>query len=679
MTALPVQLPLAYIGPGAGFAVVGSFLILFAALGLALLTLLSLPLRLVVSLFRRPPRGVFRRCIIVGLDGMDPRRSERLMDAGRLPNLARLRAEGYFARLGSTCPPMSPVAWSTFATGVNPGKHSIFDFLTRNPQTYLPELSSARITGGVHPETRLLRRSRPFWVLLGERGVSSTILRMPITFPPERFRGLCLAAMCTPDLRGTQGEFTLFQSDAPAGATTGGRRVRVQPARARHGWRVDARLPGPTQDGREASVPLTVTWQDGAAAARLALPGRRLALTPGQYTPWVALKFRVGRRRVHGLCRFLLVGTSPAFRLYVTPLNIDPEHPALPIAHPPVFSVYLAKLLGPFATLGLAEDTWGLSEGAIDEDAFVRQVWDIHAERERMFLEMLRRTRRGVCACVFDVTDRMQHMFMPPDGTHAAHPDDPRDRILDDVYLRCDALVGRVLRQTGRRDWLAIVSDHGFTSFRRCVHVNVWLRQQGYLVPRDPAVTEDYLRNVDWSRTRAYAYGLSGICLNLRGREGQGIVDPGEEAATLKRELAASLLAWRDPADGAQVVREVYDAARTYTGPYATEAPDLIVGWFSGYRHSWETAVGRVDGVEAITANPEKWCGDHCVDRHEVPGVLFSNRPLATGGREPHLADMTPTLLQLWGLPLPGYLDGQPWTVDAGRGDTAADRRVNGR
>jgi hypothetical protein len=111
------------------------------------------------------------------------------------------------------------------------------------------------------------------------------------------------------------------------------------------------------------------------------------------------------------MARFLATETEPEFSLYMTPLNLDPERPALPISHPPYYAAYLANLLGSYATVGMAEDTWALNEGAIDEDAFLRQAWDIFAEREAMFLNALENTRRGVVACVFDTSDRVQHMF----------------------------------------------------------------------------------------------------------------------------------------------------------------------------------------------------------------------------------------------------------------------------
>jgi predicted AlkP superfamily phosphohydrolase/phosphomutase len=688
---------LAYIGPGAGFAVIGSFAILFAALFLGGLTLLSLPFRLVLSLFRRRPAGQFRRCVVIGFDGMDPRRATALMDAGRLPNLARLRDSGMFAPLGSTCPPISPVAWSTFATGVNPGKHNIFDFLSRDLRTCLPELSSVRIVddavpagmeacrhgpgripgrGGwllrppilrLRPKCQLLRKSRPFWCLLGERGVFSTILRVPVTFPPERFRGLSLSAMCTPDVRGTQGEFTVFQSAPVAGSATGGRRIQVcvEPCvAARH--RVRTALPGPRLRGRESSVPLEVTWESGATPATspshatLRICGQRVVLRAGAFSPWVRITFRSGFTRVHAICRFLLVERVPGFRLYVTPLNIDPEHPAMPVSWPNAYSIYLAKRHGLFATLGLAEDTWALTEGVIDEDAFRQQVSDIHAERTAMFLDALRRTRRGLCACVFDITDRIQHTFMRNAEGQTNLP-------IDEAYAACDRLVGETQQLLGPQDVLFVLSDHGFTTFTRGVNVNAWLREQGYLAVREGAGEEDCLRNVDWSRTRAYSFGLAGLHLNLQGRESRGIVLPGAGAQALKDELAARLAELRDPATGRPAVRQVYDAARVYSGPYAGNAPDLVIGWRGGYRHSWETAVGRTDGP-VFADNPGKWSGDHCVDRDEVPGVLFCSRKLGLPARGAHLADLAPTILGLWRIPAPSYMDGEAMRVAGGDG-----------
>lgn len=663
---LPLLSPLAYIGPGAGFAVMGSFLILLAAVVLGGISLLTLPARLLVALCRKPPRGTFRRVVVVGFDGMDPRRAARLMDAGQLPHLARLRDSGTFSTLGSTCPPMSPVAWSTFSTGVNPGKHGIYDFLGRNLRDGMPELSSARIVSDArgHAHAIGLRKSTPFWKLLGDRGVFSTVLRVPITFPAEPFNGLCLAAMCAPDIRGTQGEFTLFD-DTPAvpADLTGGLRIPVTVVSLRGTHRVRTVLPGPTLDGHTLNLTFTVTWRTPSGKARLAVDGQRITLTPGVSSSWVRLTFRRRLTRVSAIARFLLVANGPDFKLYVSPLNISPEKPSLPIAWPAAFSVYLAKRHGLFATLGLAEDTWALTGGAIDEKAFLQQVHAIHDEREAMFFNTLNLTRRGLCLCVFDITDRVQHTFLRPDSTQDADPATrPAHDPIDAAYRRCDALIGRTLPRLGANDLLLVLSDHGFTTFTRCVNVNAWLRDHGYLMEKKPGTDNDLLRNVDWSRTRAYSFGLTGIYLNLCGRETNGIVAPAE-AQALKDELIAKLTALHDPAAADRpVVRRIYDAQKVYHGPYTTLAPDLICGWHSGYRHSWETAIGRTDGP-VLADNTSHWCGDHCVDRDEVPGVLFSNRRLEFPARGPHLLDFAPTLLSLWRMPLPHHFDGVPWTL----------------
>jgi hypothetical protein len=249
---------LAYIGPGAGFAFLSSFFVLFTSLLLAVFFLLTWPIRALIRWVRRSQAystAMTERLVIVGLDGLDPDLCERLMEEGHLPNLAKLRAQGTFTRLQTTFPPISPVAWSSFSTGINPGRHNIYDFLTRDHRTYLPRLSSAEIrepsrhvTIGKYriplgkPKCALLRKSQPFWKLLGQHGVFSTVLRVPITFPPERFYGVQLSGMCVPDLRGTQGSFTWYTSQQDReGDHTGGERIRLNVL----GTRVESYIPGP--------------------------------------------------------------------------------------------------------------------------------------------------------------------------------------------------------------------------------------------------------------------------------------------------------------------------------------------------------------------------------------------------------------------------------------------------
>ena len=374
----------------------------------------------------------------------------------------------------------------------------------------------------------------------------------------------------------------------------------------------------------------------------------------GEYSPWIALTFRTSLgMKASGIARFLITETAPEFSLYVTPVHIDPEKPAMPISHPAYYAVYLAKLIGSFATLGMAEDTWALNEGVIDEKAFLEQTYLTHAERERMYLSALEHTRQGVVACVFDATDRVQHMFyrhLGEDGEFSG--------AIEDLYRRADELVGKTLPHVDGETVLFVLSDHGFTHFRRGVNLNTWLHQNGYLTLKDGALESGpYFQGVDWSRTRAYAVGLSGMYLNVKGREAGGIVAPGTEAASLVDELASKLSGLRDEENGETAIRQAYATRSLYQGPYLDAAPDLIVGYNEGYRISWDAATGKVGRV-AIEDNLKAWSGDHCIDPLLVPGVLFSNR--AIDAADPGIEDMAPTALDLFGIATPDWMEGKP-------------------
>ena len=667
----------AYIGPGAGITFLGSFFILLFAFALLVLSVLTWPIRALLLWIRRRRlhlKGETGRVVVIGLDGLDPARVRRLMDAGQLPCLQRLAANGTFSTLGTTLPPISPVAWSSFQTGVNPGKHNIFDFLNRDLRTYLPELSSARVIQKSRPgwlerfglgggSVRMLRKSQPFWKILGDHGIFSTILRVPITFPPERFFGLSLSAMCTPDLRGTQGSFTLFTTDpAECGNDAGGLRILLE----RHGPRIDGWLPGPPRNAGETPPDYRVRFQGRVVPGRneldLRIGGERLRLGLDGDIPWTRVSFRCGWfTRVSGLCRVRLLSLEPHIRLYVSPLHLDPERPAMPISHPLYYSIYLAKLHDSFATLGLAEDTWALNAGVISEQAFLDQAWAIHDERERMLMDALRRMPRGLTVCVFDGPDRIQHMFYRHDvHDHPANAGRDRTRyagVIDGMYERMDALVGRVAAEIKGDDVLMVLSDHGFCDFSRGVNLNVWLKEHGYLTAKEGSAAGDYFAGVDWSRTKAYAFGLSGLYLNIAGREAQGIV-PAAEAGALRTEIATRLAGLQDVERNCSAIKAVHDAHRAYRGPYATSGPDLVIGYERGYRASWDNAVGRIDGP-LIHDNTRYWSGDHCVDPELVPGVFFANRPRTDAGPA-SILDLAPTILRLFGVPVPKHMDGRP-------------------
>jgi predicted AlkP superfamily phosphohydrolase/phosphomutase len=266
-----------------------------------------------------------------------------------------------------------------------------------------------------------------------------------------------------------------------------------------------------------------------------------------------------------------------------------------------------------------------------------------------MFFSALEHTRRGVVACVFDTTDRVQHMFY-------RQLDAGDGRVIEALYRDMDRLVGETLKHVDDSTALFVLSDHGFCSFKRGVNLNAWLLQNGYLALLDGArESGDYFEGVDWSRTRAYTFGLGGLYLNLRGREANGIVDP-KDAGVLRKELIAKLTNLRDTGTGQIGIRNVYAAGALYQGPYLNAAPDLIVGYAAGYRTSWEAAVGKVS-ARVFDDNTKAWSGDHCVDPLLVPGVLFSNRKVQA--ENPGIEDMAPTALDLFGIQPPAWMEGK--------------------
>jgi len=648
----------AYIGPGAGFGIVTSFLVLLNAIAASLLSALLWPVMMAVRLLRRRRRelrATAGRVVILGLDGLSPRIARELMEEGLMPELSSLAGRGTLAPLGTTCPGISPVAWSSFMTGVNPGRHGIFDFLAPDRQRYLAILSSVRTgtsrrrTGRgpfarevTRPFVRLLRKGAPFWGLLGRYGIRSTVLRVPITYPPEPLDGHLLSGMCVPDVRGTQGSYTLFSARDP-GRTTGGLWRLLEPSDG--GWR--GSLPGPRgAGGTGIEVPVVLRRRRGGAW-EVSAGDSRLALTEGKLSGWLGITFPDGRAKVRAIARVPPVIREGSPELYCSALHVDPWSPAVPISHPVHYSRFLAGSRGPFATLGLAEDTWALNNGALDEEAFLDQAWAFFEERRTMFLDALDLDRSGLVACVFDTSDRIQHMFWGA-GTGEGSP-------IRAMYRRMDDLIGETVRRLRRGDLLLVMSDHGFSSFHTCVDMNRWLLEKGYLVLEDGVATvETSFAGVDWSKTRAWSLGLAGIFLNLKGREARGIVDPSE-AAAVSREICAALLELRTPG-GESVVGSALTSRDVYGGPYAAEGPDIVYGTNEGFRAGWGCVTGGL-GPSVLYPNDRHWDGDHCHDHRTVPGTLASNAPLDAGAA--NILDIAPTVLSALGVRPPSYMEGR--------------------
>ena len=677
----------AYVGPGAGFAFAGSFLFIFAAFFLAVFNFLTFPIRVLIKFIKRAKtlkNAKYKRVIIIGFDGMDYNLLNRFMKEGkRFPNFEKLAKEGTYAPLWSTQPPISPVAWSTFSTGVNPGKHNIFDFLTTDRNTYMPKLSGSDIT----PPKRVLkigkynipiskakielkRKSKSFWKIVSSKGISSTVLRVPFTFPPEKFSGLMLSGLGTPDLRGTQGSFTFYSDKAAEDFDISEGVLEKLTEVSKDAYK--GKIKGPMNPFLKKSIPLelafTLKVDRPAKSAVITIGKETFTLEQGKTSDWITLEFKAGLVKVAGIAQWVLedVTEGQPVKLYLSAINIDPGKPSMPISHPKIFAVYLSKLLGSYATLGMAEDTWALSERVLSEEAFIEQVYTYHKEREKVFFDSFKKYKSGLIVQVFEATDRIQHMFW----RYLKHANSPAEKISTDpkiveaiyhCYKAMDDFLTVLSKKMKKDDLLMIVSDHGFNAFNRGFHLNSWLHKEGYLVLKDgKKESGKWYADVDWSKSKAYGQGLNGVFLNMKDREKYGIVSPGKEAEAIKEEIKNKLIAVTDEENNKKAIKAAFKREEIYRGPYTPNAPDVVVGYNLGYRVSWESAVNYVGGP-VFTDNTRLWSGDHAFTQKAVPGIFFCNKKIEE--KDPRLLDISPTILSAFGIKPLSFIDGKDLKV----------------
>ncbi|MEX2271255.1 MAG: alkaline phosphatase family protein [Vicinamibacterales bacterium] len=592
-----------------------------------------------------------KRVIVLGFDGLDYGITRALIEQGRLPNFARLAASGGFAPLTTSIPPQSPVAWSTLITGLDPGGHGVFDFIHRDPATMLPYLSTTSIEASSRAlkvgdwqfplssgRVESLRQGQPFWEVLEARGIPTTIVRMPANFPPSGTATRELSGMGTPDLLGTYGTFSFYTSDPYA---FGGRTLSggaLYPVSVDNNI-VRAQLHGPTNPFRATAEPVTADFRlyldADRPVAKLVVGGEERVLAMGEWTDWLPIDFdlRLPFQTLRGMARFYLKQITPHVELYVSPINLDPMAPALPLSTPADFAEQLAAATGRFYTQGMPEDTQALKQGVLSRDEFLAQARLAGDENRVQYTHVLDHFTGGLLFYYFGNVDQVAHMmFRARDPGHPAYDaatDPDYAAVIDALYVGLDAIVGETLDAIGADDTLVVLSDHGFASWRRTFHLNSWLREEGFLTLANPAREDDpgFFGNVDWSRTRAYGVGLNGLYINVRGREMAGAVDAGDRERVME-EIAARLLQTIDPATGLPAITKVYRREQVYTDAgYFDRAPDLIVGYAKGTRASDQTALGGIP-KEVMADNTDPWSGDHCMDHETVPGVLLSNRAL---------------------------------------------------
>lgn len=550
----------------------------------------------------------------------------------------------------------------------------------------------------------VLRREGPaFWDYLTEQGIDTTIYRMPANFPISGGDGHghleSLTGMGTPDLLGSYGEFTLFSALAPPEGQLGSG-GSVQQLRAIKN-RAEVTLMGPDNFLRkpdaQGAVPkmtarVEIVRDPEHDVVKITIGETIHLLKVGEWSDWTPVVFETGvpgstllaalqaPTSIQGMVRFYVKEIRPVLEVFVTPINIDPLAPAVPISEPPSFATELAQATGRYYTAGIPEHTAEIQQGALNEDQWLNKARMILSERVSQYRYALKNFHAGCLFFYFGTPDQVSHIFWrDQDLDHpgrVAKQGDKYARVIEETYIQMDGIVGEALAIVKPEDTLIVMSDHGFASFRRGFNLNTWLAQHGYISRQasdqqasdqqvsdsssgaqgQPAASHaaEPFADVDWSQTQAYGVGLNGLYLNLQGREKKGIVSGAEKEALLEK-LTTELLAVRD-VDGAQVIDKIYNVARDYPGANPEIAPDLLIGYARNYRAGWSTLLGGFS-ADILEDNRDRWSGDHCIAAHLVPGIVLSNRAIVVD--HPDLRDIAPTVLELFGLPQPEELAGR--------------------
>lgn len=610
------------------------------------------------------------RLIILGFDGVDPEWLERYAGEGKLPTLDGLRkANGgrSYKHLRSSNPPQSPVAWASFATGMEPGDHGIFDFIARSlPQTpgvlaVVPRVATTSFEPQDigPPVARNLRSGEPFWQRLGNRGVRVVALNVPYSFPPDPMKdGRMLSGLGVPDLRETNSTFTYVgtevtpeQAKQPPG---GGALVPLAMAQGRGRFELEG--PSlPAGKGKRTKLAMELATDDNNTTATLSASGKSVKLALNEMSDWIELDFKHDSQSIRGIARAMLLEAGARTRLFITPISMHPRGAYSAFTYPKAFAGQLADEVGLYKTVGWDHDTSALNAEVLDDGAFLKDMDQIETQRRKMLLDRFDKADWDLLTWVSTSTDRVAHMFyrlIDPqhpryDAALAARYGDA----IENEYKRMDATVAAVLKRLQPDDVLLIISDHGFHNYRRGLNVNQWLRQQGLLTLKGGATASEreFFIDVDWSQTKAYALGTGQVYVNQRGRERDGIVNAAD-VAPLVQQIRSGLLQLRDAErDHAQVVTQGYVGAEAFRGGRAADAPDLQIAFAENYRTSWETILGGVP--EALFAdNTKKWSGDHAAsDVADTDGILIANRPIAVD--KPAIVDLAPTAIAFFGQP----------------------------
>lgn len=601
----------------------------------------------------------YNKVIVLGIDGFDPKIMEFLMNEGKLDNFKKLQENGSYAKLQTIMPPISPVVWTTIATGVNPGKHGIFDFIKFNRDKNLPFLSI------IDQQNSILGmkfndpiKGMPFWKTLSDNNIPASAIHWPVTFPAQKISGNMLSGLGTPDIRGFLNGYIRYTDKKINDPLSQDRIIFVNNS----GGQVQSELQGPFKtSGEILTEPFVIKISD-ENNANFIIGENSYPLKKGQWSDWIGIKFKQGfGRSTSAIFKVFPESFKPEFDVFATSIQFDPENPSVKISEPEDYSRVLSGEIGKFYTLGMPEDAKAVNDLNLSKNALIEQINQVRVEREKMFwveYKKLISSEKGVLAFVFDETDRAEHIFYDQEVVVKDGEVKSIGPVLEKIYIDKDIFLGKILETLPDDAAIMVVSDHGFAQFKRAVNLNNWLLENGYLTLK-PGVevgsARPLYKDIDWNKTKAYSFGYSSVNINVKAREKYGAVEANEKD-NLEDEIIGKLNQFKDPQNGEIIPDIVSRKEELYPGPHIGEAGDIVVAFKPPYRIDWENPVGGFS-KETVIDNLRPWQADHIFSPQFVPGIFFSNFKINSS--TPCVLDIAPTVFDLMHLETPSEYDGK--------------------
>lgn len=586
-----------------------------------------------------------KKVIVLGIDGFDPNIADFLMQQNKLPNFTKLRDTGYYSKLQTITPVMSPVIWTSIATGQNPGKTNIMEFMRFDREKMLPFLTiidESRTITGVKYSSPI--KGTPIWDSTSNADVWTSIIHWPVTFPASKINGESLSGMGVTDVRGFMNGYLRYTNKNINEAEMGADRVvKVEPISGQ----IEAEIQGPaktTNNGYVAESFSVKINKDGNSAT-FTIQDTDYEIKKQEWSGWIKVKFKQGfGKNTNAILKIYAENFTPEFDMFVTSVQFDPALPAMPISYPEDFSKTLDADIGKFYTLGMPEDTKAVNDRNLSTEALIAQVDEIGYEREKMLwreLDILNKKDSGLMMIVFDEFDRLNHILYSEEVVVENNQIKSVGPNIEKIYIEKDRMIGELLEKINNDTALMIMSDHGFKHFTKAVNLNKWLYDNGYLVLKNGVKPKDaasLYKDVDWTKTRAYSYGYISINLNIEGREKNGIVSEANKINLIK-EIRNKLSDFSDGEN--KVIKNTYLKSDIYSGTYIDNAADILVGFDVPYRSDWESPIGDF-ADDAVADNTRPWHADHMYDAGLVSGVLFTNFKVSKA--TPSVYDIAPTI-----------------------------------